>query len=374
MFYGEFAKNIESEKNNFTFKLIYAIGIIFVVAGHCKNGGISIFYEWFPIYSFHLALFMFSSGYFYKEKSEENILGYIGKKIKRLVIPLYVWNIIYGFFVQFTRIKGFAIGENLNLYNIVISPWTHGQVFEYNLCLWYVATLFLVEVFNIFFRVLLKKVHLKNEYIVFCIYLVLGMIGMYSVSLNYIKGAWLILNRFLYFLPFYGFGILYKRKLEKYDTAKNLFYFATIIIIQLIIIIINKKSIVFTVCWLNDMKYPFYFPILIGFTGIAFWFRICKILTPALKDSKTINIIANNTYAIMTHQFIGFFTVKYIFGELSKVSTYFKGFDWYRFKTDIWYYFIPQQINQWLIIYLMAGIFIPILISYILKKLKSFFI
>lgn len=60
-----------SEKNNntnYTFKLLYALGIIFICAGHCKNGGFSLFYEFFPPYSFHLALFMFASGYFYKTK------------------------------------------------------------------------------------------------------------------------------------------------------------------------------------------------------------------------------------------------------------------------------------------------------------------
>lgn len=58
-------EKMENKKVNYKFKFLYTIGIIFIVAGHCKNGGISIFYEWFPPYSFHLALFMFASGYFY---------------------------------------------------------------------------------------------------------------------------------------------------------------------------------------------------------------------------------------------------------------------------------------------------------------------
>ena len=35
----------KEQKINYVFKFLYTIGIIFIVVGHCKNGGISIFYE-----------------------------------------------------------------------------------------------------------------------------------------------------------------------------------------------------------------------------------------------------------------------------------------------------------------------------------------
>ena len=49
---------------NFTFKILSAIGIIIIVSGHCYNGGVSLMYDWFPKYSYNLALFVFISGYF----------------------------------------------------------------------------------------------------------------------------------------------------------------------------------------------------------------------------------------------------------------------------------------------------------------------
>lgn len=88
---------------NYQFKILYALGMIFVLAGHTKGGGISLFYDWFPPYSFHLMLFMFASGYFYNSCSEDNVKQYLWKKIKRLVIPLYLWNIFYGVIVFLTK-------------------------------------------------------------------------------------------------------------------------------------------------------------------------------------------------------------------------------------------------------------------------------
>ena len=62
---------------NLQFKLLSAIGIIIIVSGHCYHGGMELAYNWFPPYSYNLALFVFISGYFYKTDYEENIGKYI---------------------------------------------------------------------------------------------------------------------------------------------------------------------------------------------------------------------------------------------------------------------------------------------------------
>lgn len=68
------------EKIDYRFKILYAIGMVIIVAGHCWNGGISLFYEWFPPYAFHLPLFAFASGYFYKNSHEGGAKSIFGKK------------------------------------------------------------------------------------------------------------------------------------------------------------------------------------------------------------------------------------------------------------------------------------------------------
>ena len=69
---------------DYRFKILYAIGIIFVVSGHCGLP-VQILTDWFPYYSFHLALFVFASGYFYKPENENHIFRYIKKKNKNFV-------------------------------------------------------------------------------------------------------------------------------------------------------------------------------------------------------------------------------------------------------------------------------------------------
>ena len=257
-----------------------------------------------------MGLFAFCSGYFYKESNEEHIWKYIWKKFRRLIIPMYIWNVIYGIFVQITRLKGFTIGRDFNIYNLTIAPIISGHQFTYNLCFWFVVTLFIVETFNIVFRKIMKKIHISNEYLIFIIYLILGFVGVILSTKGYNKLYYLPLVRFLYILPFYGFGTLYNRKLEKIDKLNNMLYFCIIIIIQLLIITMHKGNLKYTVAWCNDFTEEFYMPFIVGFLAIGFWIRISKIIEPLIKESRVINSIANNSFAIMAHQFVRFYVCK----------------------------------------------------------------
>lgn len=112
-------------------------------------------------------------------------------------------------------------------------------------------------------------------------------------------------------------------------------------------------------------------PFVIGLTGIAFWFRIGRILVPVLKDSKCLKIITDNSYSIMANQIMGFMFVKTVFAILSQYTTLCNGFDMIGYKTDIWYFYRPKDIFQWEILYIIAGITIPIIIQFCINKIKN---
>lgn len=151
---------------NYQFKILYAIGIYLVVANHCGgHGGISVFYEFFPAYAFHIGLFIFCSGYFYKEKSEQNIGKYILKKLKKLVVPMYMANFVYALLMQLLSLKGFSIGAGVTWKKLLIEPITSGHQFGFNLATWFVVPLFMAEVFNVLYRKILSIRESKNMFI-----------------------------------------------------------------------------------------------------------------------------------------------------------------------------------------------------------------
>ena len=83
------------EKENRQFRILSALGIIFVVAGHLGYGLFDVG-GLFPCYSFHVFIFLFVSGYFYREDAESDILGYVRRKCFTLLLPYFLWNLFYG--------------------------------------------------------------------------------------------------------------------------------------------------------------------------------------------------------------------------------------------------------------------------------------
>lgn len=92
-------------------KLFTAIAMILVVVGHINQAGFRGPFDLFPPYSFHVAAFVFVSGYFYNsEKAEHSCGGYLLKKAKRLLFPLYLVNFVYGCISYLLLLAGFEWG------------------------------------------------------------------------------------------------------------------------------------------------------------------------------------------------------------------------------------------------------------------------
>lgn len=353
-------KNPENNNSvNMQFKLLSAIGIIIIVAGHCYHGGISLGYEWFPTYSFNLSLLVFISGYFYKDKYEDSPLKYIWKRTKRLLIPAYLWNIAYGLFIMLMSNFGYTIGAEVNPYNLFVMPFVDGEAFLYNLGSWFVYPLFVVCVFNVLFRKLLGLIKLKNEYLIFTLYLIIGIIGIRLAIAGHNNGIMRLVTRSMLFLPCYQLGKLYKAKLEAKDTLNSVAYFAILFGIQLILLTFFG-DLEFTPSSMTKFNHGALVPFITSFTGIAFWLRISKILTPAIKHWKPVLLVADNTYSIMIHQMIGYMCIKWIFALISICTPLCKDFSIVLMKTSIWYWYLPNGLQQYAILYLAGGILVPI--------------
>lgn len=180
------------EKDNKTFDyrfaFLYTLGSFLIVLGHVSEyNNINILFDWFRPFSFHIALFVFCSGYFYKRKNEENFKNFLWKKFKHLIIPTFIWNILYGLFVYLLRYKGFNIGEEITLYNIFVSPIINGHQFDFNMCCWFVPSLFIVQIVTCLLRKFLNRIRVLNEYAMFILYLGIGILGVYLAAKGFNK-------------------------------------------------------------------------------------------------------------------------------------------------------------------------------------------
>lgn len=160
---------------NMTFCVLSGLAIIMIVAGHVGYdiltvGGL------FPYYSFHVPLFAFISGYFYREKEEDQPFAYLVKKVRRLLLPYFVWNLIYGIISWILRQNGFLMGEDISLRTLFLEPFLNGYQFIYNYASWFVPVLFIIEMMNLLMRLILKKLHLCYEWLILAGSLLVGMV------------------------------------------------------------------------------------------------------------------------------------------------------------------------------------------------------
>ena len=54
-------------------------------------------------------------------------------------------------------------------------------------------------------------------------------------------------------------------------------------------------------------------PYVTAITGIAFWLRVAKLITPIIKNKKLVRMISDNTYSIMIHHIFAFMIVNWAF-------------------------------------------------------------
>lgn len=332
---------MSTKKVNKQFKILYALGSFFVVAGHYHNGGVNLLFDWFKPYAFHLGLFVFCSGYFYKPENEKSIGKYVLGRTKKLLLPLYLWNLFYGLLMLLLNHAGCNFNIEFNWYSLLIAPLSDGHQFLLNMASWFIAPLFMVQVFVVVFRRMLKVIRIENEVVIFAILMLIGIAGVWLAALGNRSGLWLVRTRFCYFLPFYGMGYLYKAILEeKIDKVKSIIYFTLVFGIQSIIMLIYPGGIFYIPSWCEDFDNGIV-PFLIGFVGIAFWVRCAKILVPAVGDSKLVRLVADNTFSIMMHHFLGFFFLQGGFALLKYFNIACSSFDLEAYISNPQYGYIP---------------------------------
>ena len=102
-------------------RVFYLLAIVFVVDGHTTNGHLFEMNGLFRYYSFHLMMFAFGSGYFFKLYGGAR--SDLAHRAKKLLVPLYLWNAVYGVGAALLRrFGGFELGAPLSPYTLRLEP------------------------------------------------------------------------------------------------------------------------------------------------------------------------------------------------------------------------------------------------------------
>lgn len=366
----EAGENMAVYRENKEFRILSAIGIILVAAGHLVYNIFEIG-ELFPYYSFHVFIFLFVSGYFYKKESRDRIGSYLAGKCLTLLGPYFAWNLFYGIITELLHRAGFFIGQPLSLKTMFLSPFLDGHQFLYNFPAWFVPVLFMLEVINVLMRKVLSMIYLENEWLIFGWCLLAGVLTVWLAAGGHVWGWYKIPGRLLFMLPGFQLGRLYREKLEKYDTLGDGLYFACVMGVQ-VLIVIFCAGLNFSAVWVSSFANGPIIPYLTVVTGIAFWLRIARIMSKIPYVSGKMVWIGRNTYSIMMHHVFCFMLVKGFFYLCSLYTPFCADFDREMFFCEINFVFLPggAEASKW--IYLAAGVGLPLGMAELWRWIRDF--
>lgn len=179
--------------------VLKGIGIILVVLGHLKLPNEMTKF----IFSFHMPLFFFVSGFVFKPK---NSFDFIRDKFKRILVPYFVFSAIT-FLLYY--IPNYSNSE-LNVIDFVIGTLlgvSDDYYLSWNVVLWFLPSLFFI---NVLFNFLYNY---KNTYFI--------IVALFIISLSFLKDNTTLFLPFhigsaLIMIPFFILGYLLKQQYPKF--------------------------------------------------------------------------------------------------------------------------------------------------------------
>ena len=159
------------------------ISIIFIVLGHIFVHSAHCSYLFKFLYSFHVVLFFVISGFVFNESSN-NYFSFIYKKIKRILVPYFIWSLIFLIpFSFFGKDVSSSIGIEFNnsiiqsLKNIIYGSGANSALRQ-NSSLWFLPALFSIEIVYYLIIRTIKKYNM-NYYIPLFFLIILSFIKYY---------------------------------------------------------------------------------------------------------------------------------------------------------------------------------------------------
>lgn len=258
------------------------LGIILVVWGHMN---LPLIPETI-IYSFHMPLFLFISGYLYKNK-EIAVKDYVLKKFKSLIIPYLIYAAIS---LPFGLMLNIIDGKGFDMIQIFIDfLFLNGSV-GWNSPIWFLIVLFLVEI--IYFAIEKSKLNTP-------IFIIVAFVGGYLLSETGLKYP-LGINIVVWGLVFYFIGNVARENkfIEILSNTKIKLYASLLVSGSLNLIfglLLNNRISIYH----NELDNYLYFYIA-ALSGILFMFLLFSVLP----KSKILTFLGKNTLIILaTHYF-----------------------------------------------------------------------
>lgn len=275
------------------------IAIILVVIGHSPaTNGMKTF-----IYSFHIPLFFFLSGFVFNQQKYSKTKDFFENKIRTTITPYLLFSFI-GYLIYVFWENG-VYNTNFSALSIFKGVfYASASTLKINSVLWFLPCLFIVQ--TTFF--IITKISYNRTYLT-VILIAFSIVGYLYSKYNGIRLPWFI-DSSLTATVFYGIGFIYKNydsrleeKISPYYTEVIIGSFAMVYLFSFLNTTVDMFSLVYN-------NYFYYY--LSAVFGIVF----CITLSKLIKYSNTLSYIGKNTILIFAFHTNMFVIINFILGYI----------------------------------------------------------
>ena len=341
------------------------IGIIAVVIGHSGSPLTDFVYQW------HIVLFFFISGYFYKETYSKTPVIFIKKRLKSLYLPYVQYGVVFlllhNLFIHMNIYStNFNMQEQVShIYSLtevklnLFSTLTLGTKEQLLGIFWFVTALFNANILFCLINYIIEKMFYwdvikDKEIILFTVVFSLFIAGTLLAFKNIILPRHI--DTVFVVIVFYYSGYMYRKHEDRIPISNNY------LVIALALLLLNSLY--------GDIRIDSHryvnpsFLLVNSFLGIYAIIGISKYLAANLKDGNVLEYIGEHTFIIMALHFISFKMINYLQIIYYDLPIYKLAM----FPT------IKGYGSYWWILYTLCGLFIPLGMRLIVDRLNKYII
>jgi acyltransferase len=292
------------------------IGIIFIIYGHLIGGhGFR-----YILYSFHIPLFFFLSGFVYNHQKYQNFFNFLKRTVKGILVPYFIFAFIcFAIWLSGLKNPNIFSSEVTKQFLSIFYGNSNDGLMVFNNILWFLPALFVTK---ILFAVIIKLT-VKTKPLIF-IMILFSIFGyLFSIIASHIHLPFSTEASFSA-VVFYGAGFLWNRseKAKSFLFQNKYLLFFPLLIIGIIISTVDfhmyGHQIDIRLSHLNN----YFFFYIAAFCGIFAWISFSLILN----KNRLLEIIGKNSLILFAWHLILFAYINnflnIVFGSslLSKIS------------------------------------------------------
>lgn len=360
-----------SSKKTWNYEMLFlqTIAIIAMVIGHVGHQLPLMTDAFYPIYSWHMPLFVFISGYFLSAR--EGYGRFVWRKCKRLLLPALGVRFALALLAVVASLSGlYERGLSLDLYGMLVDPFVMCEAYPLSNAMWFIFQLFLLEMLM---GALIRIPSGHTPVALAGCLLPISLLSVY-LAIRQPPAGWTIpLLRTGYLAFFMAAGYLYRHK-PLFGRVRPWCVLGVITAVQATFLLLSGETLSFSV---HPMSFPdtasFLIPFLAAVNGIIALLCLAKWLAPVLDKSRFCLWVGSGTKAVLYFHELCLLLINCVYMVLwhRTDSALFQGFQpdmvraaWYGFSLG------GSPLGQ--LPYLVLSLVLPIGITRLLNRPPKF--